>query len=275
MRRRATKQVCPAGIVIPLRRQRDEWLAQCVQSALTQSIDCDVVVVTASDTPEQNRRTLAELGEKHDRLRVVPPEKDGFAAAINHGLNTVTAPRVGLLLSDDWLEKSAVEACIALDADIVSTGSFGRDADGSLLEILTKMPTVEKYTAKPTLERKASYLQHFFLFRKSAVLAVGGVDEEIGLTGPDDYDLIWCMLENGASVGIVEQHLYNKRDHGGDRLTMRAAAAQCRDMQRIFDKHGFDGPERDALVEARSVWYGRRLQDVVRERAARRRRDGK
>jgi len=33
--------------------------------------------------------------------------------------------------------------------------------------------------------------------------------------------MIWVLLEHGATVAIVEQQLYNYRDHHGDRLSLR------------------------------------------------------
>ena len=66
------------------------------------------------------------------------------------------------------------------------------------------------------------------LSEKRALLNVGGVDEHVGLTGCDDYDLIWTMLERGATVHVLERPLYNYRDHGEERLTLRSREAQIR-----------------------------------------------
>jgi len=85
---------------------------------------------------------------------------------------------------------------------------------------------------------------------------VGGVDEQVGLTGPDDFDMIWTLLERGASVSIVGEQLYNYRDHSGERLTLRGAQAQIDDLQKILDKHGVHGEERAQILAWHSVAYG-------------------
>jgi hypothetical protein len=114
------------------------------------------------------------------------------------------------------------------------------------------------------LEEKASYLDHFFLFRKKKVLDVGGVDELIGLTGADDYDLIWTLLEHGATVSIVGKSLYNYRDHGEERLSLRKREDQVRDLEKILDKHGVSAHDRNAIVERHSLWYGEPIQAVLK-----------
>lgn len=109
----------------------------------------------------------------------------------------------------------------------------------------------------PTLEAKADYLSHFFLLRRARVLAVGGADETLGdPAGIDDYDLIWVLLEHGASVAIVERFLYRRRDHAGERLTTRPPAEIRATLGRILDKHGITGAEHERLLARKARWFG-------------------
>src|ERR1017187_6280446 len=108
----------PATIVIPLLDQVDEWLAQCVRSALGQTVRCEVVVVLSPKTRRPNLDLLAALKSEFDNLRLLPREVLGFPGAINAGFEAASADRVGLLFSDDWLDQRAVELCLRHDADI-------------------------------------------------------------------------------------------------------------------------------------------------------------
>ena len=108
----------------------------------------------------------------------------------------------------------------------------------------------------PTLQEQASYVGHFILFQRASVLAVGGVDPEIGLTGADDYDLIWTMLEQGASVRLIPEALYHYRDHDGERLTMRTQQDQLLDLRKILAKHKVSPEETERLVAGKARWYG-------------------
>ena len=245
--------------MVPVLRQVDAWLEQAVRSALDQTVPSEVVVVTAPATPSGNRAVLARLQrEAPDRLVVGEVPAAGYAAALNLGFRTARGARVGLLLSDDWLAPTAVEAGLGVDADIVSTWMQSYAEDGvTEFAHLRKEIRAHRFAALPTLEAKADYLSHFFLLRRACVLAIGGADETLGDTpGIDDYDLIWVLLEHGASVSIVERFLYHRRDHAGDRLTTRPATEMLATLGRILDKHGVAGAEREHLLARKARWFG-------------------
>lgn len=245
-----------ATVVVPLLSQRDDWLRACVLSALDQTIATSVVVVTAARTPSSNRDTLAELQRRSEDLHFFErPTGHGFAHAINAGFQFASTERVGLLLSDDWLLPDAVESCVAVDADMVVTGRQAYAADGTT-HLWTRVPSREKFDALTTLEEKAGLVGHFLLFRRERFLAVGGVDADVGLTGADDYDLPWTLLEHGASVGFVERALYGYRDHDETRLTLRDREVQVRDLRRVLAKHGLAAEEIERLVRRKEKWFG-------------------
>jgi glycosyltransferase involved in cell wall biosynthesis len=248
-----------ATIVIPLLDQVDAWLEQCVRSALGQSVRCEVVVVLSPKTGSSNLRLLEGLAAQFDNLRVMPRDIMGFPGALNAGFRAASAQRIGILLSDDWLHPRAVEQCVPHDVDIVSTGNVLFDSDGkTVLHEVSRIRRGKDYLNRGTLERKARYLSHFFLFRKSKLDEIGGADESLGdFPGIDDFDMIWVMLEHGATVAIVEEQLYNYRDHGGERLTLRSPEQALAVLNRILDKHGVVGPERAKIIEEHAPWYGK------------------
>jgi hypothetical protein len=260
----AARRGTDVAIVLPLLRQRDAWLEQAVGSALAQTVACEVIVVTSPLTPPSNFDVLQAAGRRAPgRLAVVRRTDLGFPAAVNSGIARARASRIGLLFSDDWLEPTAVEDCVGLDADVVSSGHTDFAADGTRLSRLSRTPLRAVYERLPDLEAKATYLTHFFLLDKSAVEAAGGLDESLGdAPGIDDYDLIWTLLERGASVALTERPLYNYRVHDGERLTHRDGGEQLRVLERILDKHGLRGAARARAIEAHARWFGR-PEDVV------------
>ncbi len=256
----------PATIVIPLLDQVDEWLEQCVRSALGQTVGSEVVVVLSPRTRHSNLDLLAALKSEFDNLRLLPREIPGFPGAINAGFEAASAPRVGLLMSDDWLDPRAVELCLPHEADVVSSGNRVWDGAGrTVFEEVSRTPRFQDFLQCATLERKARYLQHFFLFRKSKLQQIGGADESLGdFAGIDDFDMIWVLLEHGATVAIVEQQLYNYRDHDGDRLSLCHFEAVAV-LERILEKHAVVDPERAEIFREHSKWYGRQLHVVFDE----------
>jgi len=257
-----------ASIVIPLKLQKDQWLHQCVQSAVAQTVPCEVVVVRGESTPAANVEVLRALQAEWRNIRVLREEKSGsFPAAINQGIRSATASRVGLLLSDDWLEPDAIEHCLPEPADVVSTGLKTYLEDGvTVHEGASRLLTISEYRTRKSMEARANYLQHFFLFRKEALLRVGGLDESIGnFPGIDDYDLIWTLLENRADVAIVERYLYNYRDHSGERLTLADPVQAVSNLQKILRKHRVPESEMAQMLKNHSRWYGRTIHEVMAE----------
>ncbi|HEY6421600.1 MAG TPA: glycosyltransferase [Candidatus Binataceae bacterium] len=253
-----------ATIVIPLLNQVDEWLEQCVRSALTQSTRCEVLVVISPRTRRSNRDVLSALESEFDNLRRVERRTLGFALALNTGFAAASAERIGLLLSDDWLDERAIETCLRHDADIVSSGNSVFAADGkTFFPDVSWRPNLERFRSRGTMELKARYLQHFFLFRKSKLLEIGGADETLGdFPGIDDFDMIWVLLEHGATVAIVEQSLYNYRDHDGERLSLRPPEEAIRGLERILEKHGIVGAEKEEITRTHARWFGQPLHRV-------------
>jgi hypothetical protein len=133
-----------------------------------------------------------------------------------------------------------------------------------MIELALRTPrTAAGYSQLRSLRDRATYLGHFLMFRRNTLLSIGGVDETIGNVGPDDFDMIWSLLETDASVMIVEEKLYCCRDHSGVRLTVRPKEDQVRDLEKILDKHGVFGAERENWIALHSRWFGRTLQEVV------------
>src|SRR5581483_5800562 len=95
-----------ATIVMPLRKQNDEWLEKSVKSAVRQSAPVEVIVVTAESTPAGNLTVLADLSARYRNLQVVVRDKpESFPGAINTGIRAASTDRIGLLFSDDWLHR--------------------------------------------------------------------------------------------------------------------------------------------------------------------------
>ena len=252
-----------ATIVIPLLQQKPEWLEQSVRSALDQTAPCEVVVVQAHGTPSNNRQALSRLQADHEQLGVVTAGPDcGYACAFNLGIEKAWTERVGFLLADDWLEPDAVELCLRCDVDIVSTQMHIVDSDGSAV-LETGAITWAGFSGKANLHEQADYLGHFLLFKRDKLLSVGGVDTSIGATGPDDFDLLWTLLEHGASVTIVEKPLYNYRDHTENwRLSLKPATQQMMNLERILDKHGFPESMREVVRCKHGRWFGKSIAQV-------------
>jgi len=257
-------------IIVPLLHQNDRWLRRALRSAVNQTQLVDVLVVTSPRTPSSNRATLDCVAREASNLRVMDRKRPGFPAGLNEAIEASKGDRIGLLLTDDWLAPSAVAKCAAFDQDIVCTQKMTWAEDGlTPVERPWKFLKNSTYERLPTLERKASYLGHFFLFQKRMIEKIGGLDETLGDTpGIDDFDMIWTLLEQGATARIVEEKLYNYRDHSGARLTLRPREEMIATMKRIIRKHGIVGAEAEEVLARHARSFGKTAQTVVAEMRA-------
>ncbi len=252
-------------IVVPLLEQNDAWLRQSLLSAVRQSRRAEVLVVTSPRTPRSNRITVEHVAAEAPHLRVIEQVRNGFPAALNQGIEAAAGLRIGLLLTDDWLDSRAVALCIGREEDIVCTQKMTWAEDGvTPVHRPWKFLTNSTYGQMPTLERKAHYLGHFFLIQKRVIEQIGGLDETLGDTpGIDDFDMIWTLLEQGATTRIVEEKLYNYRDHGGTRLTLRPREEMIATMRRIIAKHGISGSEAEEILQRHSWSFGKTAQTGI------------
>jgi len=256
-----------ATIVVPLRHQVDEWLDESLRSALLQSVSTEVIVVRAEMTPASNLRILNALQRHFANLLVLYRDKpESFPGAINKGIRHASSERVGILLSDDWLDECAVAECLRNTADIVCTGSINYLPDGTINERACRRPSLEEFNSIATLEERASYLGHFFMLRRQIVLDAGGLDESIGnYPGIDDFDLIWTLLERNATVSIVGKCLYHYRDHDGERLTLQNPVIAVANLKKILRKHGITDEQAVDIVKRYARWYGKPMYQVMNE----------
>lgn len=259
-----------ASIIVPVLNQVDGWLRQAVESAARQTAPAEVVVITSVKTSPSNHGVLDQLCRTHPNIQVYqgPPES-GFAASLNFGIRKASGRRIGLLMSDDWLDPRAIESSVVFPEDIVSTGRTFFAADGiTCLTELAQEHTERAWRAQRKPADQANFLGHFLLFQRDALDRAGGVDETLGDSpGVDDFDLVWCLLERNATVRIVPQALYNYRDHEGQRLTRRKYAAMEATFNRILDKHGVHGRERQRIFAEHSFWFGASMWTRYRELA--------
>ena len=178
-----------------------------------------------------------------------------FPNAINTGFEAARTDRVGLLLSDDWLDKKAVAAYTEKLADMVSSGNYVYFPDGRINRAASRVPSIARFRHLRTLEEKARYLEHFFLFRRETALRVR-LDESIGnYPGIDDYDFIWTLLEHNASVEIIPTQLYHYRDHDGERLTLVSRDLRLNNLKKLLHKHKSQGIRRYSQ-SLTAMWSG-------------------
>jgi len=179
------------SIIIPSYGQV-RYLREAIESALAQTVKCEVIVVDDGSTDGSLK--IAE--EYADRLKVIKQVNKGLAAARNTGIMNATGDWILPLDADDILMVNCVEKLMELhtkypDADVLAP-SF--QTIGVVQEHITLMQ-------EPRLEhfRTANRIGYFSAIRKSVLHEVGGYSSRME-EGYEDYHLWFNLLTRGKRI---------------------------------------------------------------------------
>lgn len=186
------------SIVIPVFNQA-EYLADAIESALDQTIPCEIIVVNDGST--DNSLEVAKYYESKG-VKVINQVNKGLPTARNVGIMNMTGDYLLPLDADDILKENAVEVILsvieATGADIVAP-SF--KTFGVMNEFVTLMPN-------PTLEdfKTANRIGYFSAIKKEALLEVGAYSPKM-LWGYEDFHLWFELLTRGKKLVTIPEPL--------------------------------------------------------------------
>jgi GT2 family glycosyltransferase len=192
--------VTAAAVVVP-NRNGLRWLPGCLDAIARQTRPAAEVLVVDDASTDGSREYLAE---RHPEVRVLAMERNvGFAAAANRGLAAADAPAVALVNTDvelapDWLERTGA----ALDADTraaaVACKMVSLEDPGELYDagdVLRRDGVCEQRGRFRRDDGRWEEPGEVFsacagaaLYRRAAVLEVGGFDERLWMY-LEDVDL--------------------------------------------------------------------------------------
>ena len=119
------------SIVLPIYNV-EEFVAECLESILSQSFSDYELLVVDDGSPDGSRAIAERYAADDERIRVITRENGGLGAARNTGIREATGDFLTFVDSDDKLPPGALEALVttarADGADIVC-GSVNRFAD--------------------------------------------------------------------------------------------------------------------------------------------------
>lgn len=261
--------------VIPVRHYHPTYLRRAIESVLDQSSPDWRLLIVADRELDAPFLSIVEPATTDRRVQVIPCEGSGLAAALNTSFRHAETDFVGILLGDDTWAPEAVETLadrIAAEPDVDVFHSSRRFVDGDGRPLSSPYPARDGFTLADFLD--GSPARHLLCVRRSAALAIGGVDETLAPVGPDDYDFPWSLAESGARFRAVPECLYLLRDHrDGERLTTHLPrSVHVRALRRMLRKHGVGWWQRERRVARakrgylRQCLYRNRLDRHVKRR---------
>ena len=145
-----------------------------------------------------------------DNLQIVPAHHGGKAAALNLGLSIASHELVITIDADTFLLKSAIREIVdkyfsGPEGTIAVAGSVY--AKNSRKNWITKIQEWDYFHAIAVIKRTQSLFQGtlvaqgaFSIYKKSALLEVGGWPETVG----EDIVLTWALLNKGYRIDFAE-----------------------------------------------------------------------
>ena len=190
------------SIIIP-NYNYSQYLGEAIESALGQTLKCEIIVVDDCSTDDSIKVAL-----KYPVNIIQRTENKGLGAARNLGIKAAKGNWILPLDSDDLIHPRFIEKTLG-QGDVVGTG-------------LEEFENSNKKYLPPSNLKWQDFLEHnrlygTTLFRKSLWEKVGGYRE--GLAGYEDWDFWLRLAYAGAEINIVREYLFFYRKHGKSMIT--------------------------------------------------------
>lgn len=244
---------------------RAEFLTDCLQSLLSQTLLPDDILVVDDGSTDATGAVVARFGT---RIRYLHQTNRGKACALNLALARTDAEMVWIVDDDDIVAPDALErlasALAANPQAGIAFGDFNR---------FTLTPTAapvafggafdaDRFPVDQLLQ--CSVFQPGMLVRRACYDATGPFDET--LVRSQDYDMLLRLSRRFAATH-VPHIVFHQRQHRGDRGTaaMRIPGADIWNRQITFDATVLQKVRADADLNAFLPW-SRRQSDLSPDR---------
>lgn len=172
------------------------YLRESIQSALDQTVKCEVIVVDDGST--DNTREIC----KEYPVKYIYQENKGLSAARNTGIRAAKGEYIVPLDADDALDPTFVEETLALMPSIARTGL--KTIEDTMV-ILTPSPHTSKEDFKVNNQIFVTSMYPKWAWEK-----VGGYDEE--MRAFEDWDF-WIRMIEHLEIKTIEKPLFMYRIH--------------------------------------------------------------
>lgn len=242
-------------ILLPCKDQKREFLEDAIDSVVAQTCsDWNMLVVMEADTPEDIKNIV--LSYNDDRIKLVISDArpgTGVAGALNAGVRKTHTAFACVLLSHDRLDKEAIAVLKRSikenpDVDFFHSSRAYMNAAGEVQH--PTMNSIESFSENH-FKTIGSPVKHLLCWNVAAGRASGGMDDELGLVGSDDYDFPWTMYEAGCEFKAIKECLYYYRVHhdfyrGTTNLPIEK---HIEILRKMFKKHGVSDIETESFIE--------------------------
>ena len=101
------------SVVIPVYKV-EEYLARCVDSVLSQTLQDLQIILVDDGSPDNCPQICDDYAKRDPRIQVIHKANGGLASARNAGMDIATGKWLFFLDSDDWLEPNGLESLLSI-----------------------------------------------------------------------------------------------------------------------------------------------------------------
>ena len=204
------KGFSPITILMPCIDQKKEFLIDALNSVVTQTDPSwRLLVILYRETPEEIREIMENYrADSRRRVIFTDSEQDaGLAGPLNAGMNAADTRFVTVLFTDDFFHRKTIAVLHRYitrfpEVDFFHSSRVFTDARG---RVRSKVLRSREIFSLEDFSQNGSPVKHLLCWRRSKGLEIGGMREEFGLHGCDDFDFTWRMAEAGYTFKAIRE----------------------------------------------------------------------
>lgn len=210
------------SVIIPT-YNRAGFIAEAVISALGRSNDSVEVVVVDDGSEDETRKIVKSLSGP---IHYLYQKNSGLASARNSGIRHATGRYLCFLDSDDLIlsDKFALQtSCLEKhpELDAVYSKWIYINSEGAVIAAEDGFDHTSNFLSSLSISNFAPI--HAYLFRRTAIVRIGGFSETLTGHGYEDWDLLLRLAANGGHFGFVKHVTVAYRMHGMNMCTSSIA----------------------------------------------------
>jgi glycosyltransferase involved in cell wall biosynthesis len=205
------------SVIMPVYNVR-EFLADTLQSILSQSYERFEVIAIDDGSTDGSFDVLADFARRDPRLRIYRQEKNmGVGAIANECLTKATNELVVRMDGDDLMEPTRIERQVWFmrqHPNISAATSYAWLIDRNGKVLASAKPEIDMDRGVRELDPTCfvSMIHPAVIMRKSHIQAVGGYSNEYRFA--EDRELWGRVVAAGYRLGVQSEYLVKQRLHG-------------------------------------------------------------
>ena len=214
------------SIVVPIYKV-ERYLRQCVDSILGQTLTDIEIILVDDGSPDSCPAIVDEYAAQDPRIIAIHQPNGGYGKAVNTGIARATAPYIGIIESDDWIEPTMYEKLYTraqeTGADVVKCMFWKYDStkSGELQNTLwySKAHQLDKAPDSPFTPAEWLPLFHYHaslwsnLYRAEFLRQIPFIETQGAAY--QDFPFIMEVYARAHSISIVKEPLLHYRMEPG------------------------------------------------------------